>query len=60
MRDRFQERVLHLVERPELLSRLALASEGLRVLPFRRLERLLGLLALRDVDHQAPELARAS
>jgi hypothetical protein len=58
VRDRFQERVLHVVERSELLGSLALAPERLRVLPFGRLERLFRLLAFRDVDHESPELLR--
>ena len=58
VRDRLQERVLHLVERAEPLCRFAFAPERLRVLPLAPTERLLGALALGDVDHQAAELSR--
>ena len=59
VRDGLQERVLHLVERAQPLRGLALAPERLRVLPLAPPQRLLGALALGDVDHQAAELARS-
>jgi hypothetical protein len=57
VRDRLQERVLHVVQCPQLLCRIPFAPEGLRVLLLAALERLLRPLALGDVDDHPSELA---
>ena len=58
VRHRLQERVLHLVERAELLRGLALAQERLRVLALGVAQRLFGVPAFGDVDHQPSDLPR--
>ena len=55
VRDGLEERVLHRVELAELLGRLPLAPERLAVLVLGGSQRLLGALALGDVDHQPAE-----
>ena len=56
--DRLEERVLHLVECAQSLRRLALAPEGLGVLPLALLQRLLRAFALGHVHHETAQLSR--